>query len=82
MNMKTITYSRRAAKEMKTLPTQVSERINAKLERYADTGEGDIKALQGQEGYRLRVGDYRVVFTEDMIVIYVIKVAHRGDVYR
>jgi hypothetical protein len=35
-------------------------RILAALHRFADSGEGDVKALQGMEELRLRIGDYRL----------------------
>ncbi len=41
-------------------------RIFTALHRFAETGEGDVKKLQGESGeLRLRVGDYRVRFTEE-----------------
>lgn len=42
------------------------------------------KKLQGREGYRLRVGDWRVIYEiqNDVLVILVLKVAPRGEVYR
>jgi ParE toxin of type II toxin-antitoxin system, parDE len=41
-------------------------RILTALHRFAETGEGDVKKLQGESGeLRLRVGDYRVPFTEE-----------------
>lgn len=44
---------------------------------------GQVRRLQGWSGaLRLRVGDYRVIFTADGIVLQVLKVAHRRDVYR
>ena len=46
---------------------------------------GDVKKLQGDiEDYRLRVGNYRVVFSKDdeNILISIIKIAHRGEVYK
>ncbi|MEU8525527.1 type II toxin-antitoxin system RelE/ParE family toxin [Streptomyces sp. NPDC048629] len=45
----------------------------------------DVKALQGHDArWRLRVGDYRVVYTVEngRLVVWVITVAHRRDVYR
>ena len=46
---------------------------------------GDIKAMQGYEGfYRLRVGDYRVIYTvnDDVLLVRVVEVGNRGDVYK
>jgi mRNA-degrading endonuclease RelE of RelBE toxin-antitoxin system len=54
------------------------------LHRFAETGEGDVKKLQGESGeLRLRVGDYRVRFTEehpDTLRIHA--VLHRREAYR
>lgn len=46
---------------------------------------GDIKPLKGRSGfYRLRVGDYRIIFTTDngLLIVYVIAVGNRGDIYK
>jgi len=44
--------------------------------------EGDIKQLRGELGFRLRVGDFRVVYdiADDKIIVY--EVGNRGDVYK
>ncbi len=42
----------------------------------------NVKKLEGVEYYRLRVGDWRVIFREDGFIVDVIKVAARGEVYR
>jgi mRNA interferase RelE/StbE len=41
------------------------------------TGQGDVKALQGGNGYRLRSGSYRVIFDEDATTILAIYVGRR-----
>ena len=43
---------------------------------------GDIKKLQGQNGYRLRIGDYRVIFDRDGNILYIEKIDNRGQVYK
>jgi mRNA interferase RelE/StbE len=43
---------------------------------------GDVKKLQGETGYRLRVGDYRVIFDRDGNVLMIIKIDSRGQVYK
>ena len=59
-------------------------RIFAALHRFAESGEGDVRKLQGQSGeLRLRVGDYRVRFkqeADDSLRIHA--VLHRKDAYR
>ncbi|MFI9783152.1 type II toxin-antitoxin system RelE/ParE family toxin [Kitasatospora sp. NPDC051984] len=50
-----------------------------------DTGASDVKALQGHSArWRLRVGDYRVVYTVEggQLVVWVLTVGNRRDVYR
>jgi mRNA interferase RelE/StbE len=42
------------------------------------TGRGDVKALQGRDGYRLRVGSYRVIFDEDAFTILAIYIGRRS----
>ena len=44
----------------------------------------NVKKLAGRDGYRLRVGDWRVIYEVhgDRLVIYVLAVAPRGDAYK
>ncbi|MDY6400446.1 MAG: hypothetical protein SPL10_04310 [Synergistales bacterium] len=41
-----------------------------------------MKKLSGREGYRLRVGDYRVIFDMYGNVIYIDRIGNRGDIYK
>ena len=66
---------------MAEIAPQTASRIEAKIERYALTGEGVVKALKGRYELRLRVADYRVIFTEDFEILAVIKVGNRDSVY-
>jgi mRNA interferase RelE/StbE len=54
------------------------EQVEAGLNRYAVTGQGDVKALQGRDGYRLRIGGYRVIFDEDVTTILAIYIGRRA----
>jgi len=59
-------------------------RVLLALTRYAETGEGDIKALEGSliGTHRLRVGDWRVRFKRaERGVIHVLAVENRGQAY-
>lgn len=80
--VRTVTYLDTAAREMARLPAGVRKRIAAKLDRYAATGAGDVIQLKGDVSFRLRVGDYRLVFDQTDEEITVLVVAHRRDVYR
>ena len=78
-------WAPRAAKERDGLDTVTRARVLTAIERLAETGAGDVKALRGSPGlYRLRVGDWRVVFALDSARtdLVVERVAHRREVYR
>ena len=76
--MKTIILTLSAAKDLDALPRDGREQVEAGLNRYAVTGQGDVKALQGRDGFRLRIGSYRVIFDEDAITILAIYVGRRA----
>lgn len=83
--MKQISYSRAAEKALRNMPANTRKLIMSKIVQYASDPASlanNVKALQGFRGYfRLRVGDWRVVFREDGSVVAVIKVAPRGGAY-
>jgi len=82
--VKKIAWSERARTELRDLDRETAMRIFAALHRFAESGEGDIKRLQGTAGeLRLRVGDYRVRFTEEPgDILHIHSVRHRKDAYR
>jgi mRNA interferase RelE/StbE len=59
------------------LPTQARSAVAEALTAYAVTGNGDVKKLGGREGYRMRVGSYRVLFAEDATTILAIHIGRR-----
>lgn len=70
---------------MESLPREVHRRVTAKIiSLEMNPRPAGIRKLQGTEGYRLRVGDYRILYTVDdrshTVVIY--SVAHRREAYR
>ena len=72
--MKTIILTLSAAKDIDALPRDAREQVEAGLHRYAMMGQGDVKALQGRDGYRL----YRVIFDEDATTILAIYIGRRA----
>jgi mRNA interferase RelE/StbE len=42
------------------------------------TGQGDVKALRGRDGFRLRIGSYRVIFDEDSALILAVYISRRA----
>jgi mRNA interferase RelE/StbE len=41
----------------------------------------NVKKLQGRDGYRLRVGDWRVIFDRDGVVLDILEIGPRGSIY-
>lgn len=82
VSMKEISYSKQAFKTLARMTPADSRRIRSAVTQYATDGKGDVKKLQGFPFYRLRVGDWRVIFDDDGLVITVEKIAPRGDVYK
>ena len=82
--MRKIDWTEPARTDVRRLDRDTAMRIFAALHPFAALGEGDVRKLQGQSGeLRLRVGDYRVRFTQeadDSIRIHA--VLHRKDAYR
>jgi mRNA interferase RelE/StbE len=79
--MKAIAYTGVAARQRAKLDSTIRARIDAKLETYAAKAHGDIKRLTGREGARLRMGDWRVIFYEEVDTIVVTAVGHRREIY-
>jgi mRNA interferase RelE/StbE len=79
-----ILWSEPARLDVRRLDRDTAMRIFSALHRFAETGEGDIKKLKGEEDeLRLRVGDYRVRFTEELDgTLQVHSVRHRSEAYR
>ncbi|MBI4702177.1 MAG: type II toxin-antitoxin system RelE/ParE family toxin [Deltaproteobacteria bacterium] len=79
-------WTPRADRDRDRLEGATCARILSALERYAETGHGDVKRLRGYQpvSYRLRVGSWRVVFTVDHRagVVAVVRVLPRGQAYR
>ena len=82
-----IIFKKEAAKSLEKLPRNVAKLIREKLDAIATNPYADhsnARKLQGRDGYRLRVGDWRVIYEiqNDQLVILVLRVAPRGEVYR
>ena len=72
-----------AKKQFRRLNEPYKSRISAALDKLeSEPPEGDIKKLQGRDGYRVVVGDYRILFDIENDRIDVFKIAPRGQVYK
>jgi mRNA interferase RelE/StbE len=85
MTGRRVEYSRQAAKVLMRIDRATASRIRAKVDQLANDPASlanNITPLKGGDGFsRLRVGDWRVVFTETLVVVAVIRIGPRGGVY-
>ncbi len=80
-----IKYSDQALKFLTKLRKQDAKRIVSKIEQYAEDPmalQNQVKKLTNSIYFRLRVGNYRVIFSETGEVMKIEKIVNRGDVYR
>jgi mRNA interferase RelE/StbE len=76
-------FKPRSVKDLKKLPAELRRRIIEKVAEMAEDLAGDVKQLTNfTPEYRLRVGDYRVLFEIEGNTIVVYRVRHRREAYR
>jgi len=84
--MYTVLVQPSADRSLRKLPDDVQRRIVAAIdELHKDPRPGGCKKLKGEDNlWRIRVGDYRVVYTiqDKKLVILVVRIAHRKDAYQ
>jgi len=85
--MFTVEYSKEARKVLKSLPADTARIIREKIEHLAVDPfavNNNVKKLSGRPGYRLRVGDWRVIYEiqDQRVVILVLAIGPRGGVYQ
>jgi mRNA interferase RelE/StbE len=81
---KAVIYARQATRVLTRMPRNTERLIRSKIELYAAEPAAlanNVKALQGSHRLRLRVGNWRVVFTTDAERIIVEDVGARGSIY-
>ena len=86
MKMYRIVTTKSFEKALKRLPVNWQKRIVAKIKEVAANLYGpnnNLTKLQGRDGYRLRVGDWRVIYElhDDRLVMLVLEVGPRGGIY-
>ena len=82
-----LTFKRQAIKALRKMPSPPARRIRRELDELAenpDRRDLDVNALRGRRGFRLRVGEMRVIFErdDDACIIDVLRIAPRGQAYR
>lgn len=83
--MYTIRHTAAALKALRKMPRNSADLIRLKVREVATAPATarNVKKLKGRDGYRLRVGDWRVIFNLDNgeLVLIVIEIGPRGDIY-
>jgi len=78
----TVEFKPAALRDLRKVSPPVARRILAKIEAMRDNLAGDVKRLTGfTPGWRLRVGDWRVLFEVVGTVIVIWRVVHRSQAY-
>jgi mRNA interferase RelE/StbE len=77
-----VQYSELALENLRGLPKSIAAQIIRKITRLEGGLVGNIKRLREADfGYRLRMGDYRILFDLEGDTIVIQKIAHRKEVY-
>jgi mRNA interferase RelE/StbE len=82
--MRKVAYRKEALRVLRRMPTNEARRIVEKIDQLAAQPEQlaqQVKRLQGRPGYRLRVGDWRMIFDADGDVLDILAIGPRGCIY-
>ena len=78
-----IQFKPRAVRDIERLPSRIQAQVLARIEDMSNDLKGDVKRLTNfTPEYRLRVGDYRVLFEVKKKAIVIFRIRHRREVYR
>jgi mRNA interferase RelE/StbE len=85
--MYSIEYQPQAIKSLLKMPRTTARLIKGKIESLAQAphaSNNNVKKLTGEEGYRLRIGDWRVIYElqDERLVVIVVKIKPRGEAYK
>jgi len=85
--MYTLRYHKHAIKALMKMPREIREKLQKELEAVAQSPfsyQGDFKQLKGREGWRLRLGKYRIIchINNEELLILVLDAGTRGDIYK
>ena len=80
--MYNIEWKEHALQDVEKLESSIARRIIKKVDELSENPfSKDIKKLKGNNDFRLRVGDYRIIFFIEKDSIQILKVGHRKNIY-
>ena len=84
MVKRTVIWSPEARRDLRAIDRESALQILQGIDRYLSSGAGDVKKLQPpRREFRLRVGDYRVLFLpKEVNILEILRVLHRREAYR
>ena len=85
MNKYTVQLTKKAQKQLDKISGSIAQPILAAIGNLADNPRPDgYKKLKGRKGYRIRVGDYRIIYEifDYELIIDIIALGHRKDIYK
>jgi mRNA interferase RelE/StbE len=81
-----VVFAKAADRQLRKLPKNVQQRIVLEAESLSVNPRpvGSIKLEGEDELYRIRVGDYRVIYQigDEQLIVLIVRIAHRKDAYR
>jgi mRNA interferase RelE/StbE len=80
-----IVFKASVTRDFRPIPNQDVRRILQRIEKLADDPRPpEAKKLSGEEKYRVRQGNYRIIYeiADGIVTVTIVKVGHRRDVYR
>ena len=81
--MNQVVFTKSASKEFKALPPDIQRQLSNKIKGLAENALPDgVKKLKGTSGYRLRSGDYRILYDITGTTVKIFAVGNRKDIYR
>ncbi|MGB5305113.1 MAG: type II toxin-antitoxin system RelE/ParE family toxin [Gammaproteobacteria bacterium] len=81
-----VVYKKKALKAIKKMPKKIARQFFNAFDELAENNEEglDVKKLSGRDGRRLRIGDYRAIYTIDgeQLIILILDAGPRGGIYK
>lgn len=85
MSSYVVEFTASAQKELNKLPKSTSARIAKAIYMLKDDPrKGSVRPMVGTKSWRLRVGDYRIIYdiSDNKLIVLIIRIRHRRDVYK